>query len=261
MFKLLIRHRIKLGGRLALLAVLILPFLAQPLPAAAGPAKPGDTFLAYLPLIWGPLRGITGAVTNAGQPAAAVETKLLRYNPQEDNWSIIFDLQTDNTGKYLFSDVPSLLPNQKYQVQYVGSSNINLQSWTTPALTSYLSNTLVTMETFDIAGINHVAPTDSTSVTLPYDFQWTTRPATPQDHYSVTFFGPVQFNGADVGYSGSYTLQSLPPGAPFGPSHSYLWKVAINWPDGSIGYENLSSASQVYFNNSGAGFGRLPTLP
>jgi len=256
--KTLIQRGIRLGWRLALLGLAVLPLLAQPQLAAADPAKPADTFPIYLPLVRGPIRGITGAITIGGVPAAPFgnEIRLLLCKPSCYGASIISTVQTDNQGKYLFTDVPSLLPNQNYQVQYAGNANGYLASWSTPMLTSYLSNTLVTMETFDVAGINHLAPADGASITLPYDFKWAPRPATPQDHYSVAFNGSVQFNGADVGYAGSYTLQSLPGGAPIGPTHSYFWTVAISWPDGSIGYQFSVDASQVFFNNSGAAWTR-----
>ena len=252
MFRLLIFRGFRWPLRLALTALVTCALVAATTPAAAGPGRPSGSVFVYLPLIHGPIFGITGSVTNNGQPAAnAGDVKLVRCNPQCNGGSIINTVQTDNLGKYLFVGVPSLLINQKYQVIYVGNSNGYL-NWSTPEVTSYISNTLITMPTFDIAGINHVTPADGASVTLPYEFQWTPRPATPQDHYSVTFSSDVQFNGSDVGHAGSYTLPSLPLNAPFGPTHSYFWKVSVAWTDGSTGYQFLVDASRVYFNNSGA---------
>jgi hypothetical protein len=232
--------------RLALAVALALPLTTT----AAAPESPQADHFLYLPLILRPPTGITGLVTDGGVPAVGARLDLRRYNPVFDSWPLLSTVYTDAQGRYAFSNLTTLQAGQKYYILQTGNSTDpnHLLWWSPPMITAYTAGTQVELAPFDIAGVTSLAPDDNAHVTLPYTFQWTTRPATPQDNYRISFSGSVSFGSGPLGYVGAYNLQSLPPGAPHGPAGGYYWTVHIAWPDGSSGVQHIDR--RVYFNNA-----------
>lgn len=182
--------------------------------------------------------GISGRVTLNGSPVGGVGLELRFYNGSA--WSTLMTTTTASDGTYRFTNVPSLSSGQKYYVRYVNpslnDSQGRLAAWGTRELTSYTAGTAVDLGTFDIADVTLVSPPPGASVTLPTTFSWNPRSATPQDSYGVAIYstsGSLVNMQPPVGYTGSYTMNSLPSGVSAGTT--YLWSVYILWADGSVG--------------------------
>ena len=222
--------------------------LALSVAAGAAPGASGDAgFTIYLPLFTQPGVHIGGYVAQGGLPAVGASIQVRRLTPSGS--ILVTTKQTDGNGRY-DAVVPMLAAGQVYWIQFVGSSPERLLWWSArPYVDPATMGLDVEMPTFDVAGITQVAPSHNQNVSLPYTFQWTARPATPQDSYSVRISGSATFNSGALGYTGSYQLSSLPPGALGGPSYGYYWLVAVSWPDGSNGVQY--GDSRVYFNNAG----------
>jgi hypothetical protein len=238
-----------IGARLTLCWLLVLPLAAA--------SAPQDQHTLYLPLVLRPPSGIAGSVTEAGVPVAGARIDLRRNSLTTGAWLLLTSVYSDSAGRYLIPNLQTLQPGQYYWVMFVSERNPSrLLWWSVPRITTYTAGTFVELASFDIAGITSLAPAFNERVSLPYTFRWTPRPATPQDSYSVRFSGSASFSSGPLGYTDSYTLSALPPGAPSGPSAGYYWLVHVAWPDGSNGVQHIDS--RVYFNNAGlAGTGWL----
>lgn len=193
---------------------------------------------SFLPLISRPQPGISGHVNENGLPAAGVSLELLFYNGF--SWSTYATQTTDAGGNFKFTNVPALNPGQSYDVRYSNTSDTSgrLWVWWTRELTSYSPGDAVEIGDFDIADIALLSPVDGATVSLPYSFRWTPRPATPSDQYEFNLYdfdesGPYFFTDPPLGYVGSYTLGSLPEG--FASGVPYGWEVWVYSPDGGSG--------------------------
>ena len=207
----------------------------------------------YLPLIHRPCAiGICGRVTLNGTSAADVSLELRFFDGT--SWYTLAPTNTDASGNYAFTSVPSLAPGQRYYVRYRNYSGTpgRLWVWGTRELTSYSAGSNVPLGNFDIADIPLVSPANGATVALPYTFQWTRRIATPSDTYELDLYDPSDgapyfFTAPPLGYVGTYTLNGLPPG--FGPGAHYVWEIWVYSPDGGLGISN--ETRMVTFSNSG----------
>lgn len=83
-------------------------------------------------------------------------------------------------------------------------------------------------------------------------FTWNLRPGLPTDSYEFNLFNygdgnPWFYTNPPLGYVGSYTLQSLPPG--FSTNDYYVWNI---WVYDELGGVGISCwARWVAFTNSG----------
>jgi hypothetical protein len=119
-----------------------------------------------------------------------------------------------------------------------GSQGVGtLLYWTTRSLSDYTAGSSVHIGDFDLADVALASPPDRATVTLPAEFRWTPRPASPTDSYVWAIFNSSSYWpwywGPSLGYTGSYTRYSLPSGFNFGTQ--YTWYVEINSPDGGYG--------------------------
>lgn len=208
----------------------------------------------FLPLVQKakPRLGINGTVTENGAPATGVSLDLRFYNGSY--WSTLAITTTDADGDYFFTDIPSLGSGQRYYVRYqntsTGGNPNRLWTWHTQSLTAYTAGSNVAIGNFDLANITLISPADNATVNVPHTFQWTPRTASPTDIYEFDLYDPYDFNPGFypiVGYVGSYTLNSLPPG--FGAGPLYVWEVWVYSPDGGFGISYETRV--VFFSNTG----------
>ena len=191
----------------------------------------------YLPLVSRPQPGIFGHVTLNGSPAAGVPLLLRFFNGSA--WSTAASLSTDGNGAYQFN--PSALnPGQKYYVLFRNTTEPSeLYVWGTRELLAYQPTDTVFLGTFDIADIVSTAPAPGALVNLPYNFQWTVRPASPTDSYefNLTVPDPSQtpyfFTDPPLGYVGSYVLAHLPD--KFQTQTAYIWFMWVYDQEGGYG--------------------------
>lgn len=208
----------------------------------------------YLPLVLKPCStGICGRVTLNGAPVSNVYLELRFFNGSQ--WSTLMTTLTDSNGNYAFTGVPSLRPGQRYFVRYYNFAGIlgRLRVWGTRELTSYTEGMAVHIGDFDIADVPLVAPFGNVTVSLPYTFQWTPRPAAPSDSYSLAIYDPTDMDPYaytnPLGYVGNVNVTHLPPG--FSPGVQYRWEVLIWSPDGGVGISR--EARNITFSNVGSG--------
>jgi hypothetical protein len=207
----------------------------------------------YLPLVlksYSTGTGIYGRVTLNGAPAANVYLQLRFFDGSQ--WSTRSTTYTDQNGNYAFTSIPSLGPNQRYYVLYSNSAGTSgrLRAWGTRELTSYTAGTAVEIGNFDIADIPLVAPSDGATVSLPYTFRWTRRPATPSDSYALALYDSSNYaHTSPLGYVDSVLVNNLPPFVT--PGTQYWWEVLAFSPDGGVGIS--LQARRVTFTNTGVG--------
>jgi hypothetical protein len=181
--------------------------------------------------------GICGKV-NFNGPGTAYKNLDLRFYDGA-SWSTKNNTFSDAYGYYKFTGLPSLQPGQFYYVLYLNKhwENGKLWVWAAPYIESYSAGDARPLADFDILDIELVAPADNTSVSLPYQFQWRTRPATPTDMYEFNLYDYTDedpyFYSPLLGYQGSYTISSLPPG--FVSGVQYGWDVWAYSLDGGFG--------------------------
>lgn len=202
----------------------------QPLPAP---------YYLYFPFVPKQTDGIYGRVTQNGVPAANIVLSMRYFDGVSS--STIATTTTDADGYYHFRNIPSLTGTKKdYHVRYQnpGPDLDRLWSWSTRVITSYVGGTDVAIGNFDLANISLVDPAPSSTIALPYRFQWTPRPATPTDSYEVDFFDPVDRNpwvwtNPPLGYVNSTVISSID--SSFSSGVWYGWDVWVYGPDGGYG--------------------------
>jgi uncharacterized repeat protein (TIGR01451 family) len=217
---------------------------------------------AYLPLVLRsyagppaatptPVNTLYGYLSFNGQPAVG-KTMHIRF--AASHYSYLSATTTvDSNGNYSFSNLPSLEPGQRYNGLFPGIMGPDgdgyLSGWWTHGITLYTSGQSVNLGSGDIADIVLLHP-DSGSDTLPVTFQWTPRPATPSDSYSLildNYLGDW-WESPRLGYTGVYTMSSLPPG--FSLGQGAYWYVRVVAPDG--GSAESSHRNLVHFGLSGS---------
>lgn len=205
-------------------------------------------YSVYLPLIrnYRSPSGIYGTVTDNGVPAAGVELTLQRVTGSL--WSTVDTTYTQADGSFAFTTALSLASGQRYAVDFYGSTPNQLGYWVTKRIDTYAAGSTVHIGDFDIANVDLLTPANGMSVTLPYTFQWTPRPAVPSDSYELYMTGGNSYYySTPLGYIGSFPLTTLPAG--FVVGQNYYWGVYVSRPDGSYGFSY--EGRQITFNNAG----------
>lgn len=180
--------------------------------------------------------GIYGRVTKGGAPVADVQVKLRSWTGR--TYLDITSVTTDLDGWFAFTGIPSVPSGEQYSV-YCGSppGPDTLLMWQTRSLTAYSAGSTVHIGDFDIADVALIAPANNATMSLPAEFQWTPRPASPTDSYvwAIYNFSLNQWYWSPrLGYTGSYVRYSLPNG--FNPGTQYTWYVQVHSPDGGYGF-------------------------
>jgi hypothetical protein len=200
-----------------------------PLAPKGGPPAPEVTPTAQPGAV-----GIDGYVLDGGEPAAGVTVTLRLYDGV-----IIVTAGTavsDAAGHYIFSSPPSLTSDQYYYVRYNNQSDpTRLWNWMTPNLITYSAGQPYTFPTFDIHGIDLVAPPHDSTRAFPITFQWTPRPNAPQDSYTLVVYevslSGVNFESSALGRADHYMMNSLPQdnvsGVSFAYNKPYRWHVNV----------------------------------
>lgn len=209
-----------------------------------------------------PPRGIYGTVTDESSPAWGVRIDLRFFDGS--NWSTYATLFTKTDGFYSFTNVPGLNPGQFYYVRFQNdfSYNDRLWTWHTKYIDAYVAGEDYHMGDFDLHDVHLLSPANGQHVSLPTQFQWTTRPNTPSDSYELNLYDPYDGNPyfytyPPLNYVGTYTLTNLPPG--FSPNTLYVWEIWVYSPDG--GYGISYNISVVYFNSTSLGALASEQLP
>lgn len=206
---------------------------------------------AYLPLLYKPIPGILGKVTQNGSPAPNIFLELRFFNGT--SWSTWVTTNTGSDGSFALVNAPTLLPGQRLYVLYRNTSQIpgRLWLWATRELTAYTAGTTTNIGNFDIADIALVAPPDFSDISLPYLFRWAVRGATVSDSYALELYdiagGSAYAATAPLGYVNSVVVTGLPAG--FNTGTPYGWDVLAFSPDGGVGVAYETRV--VLFSNSG----------
>ncbi len=230
----------------ALLGLLLTIVPVQPGRAADPPVK------LFLPLITKPFVGISGRVTFNGAVPKYTEVELC-YWVDSQTGDCPFSYNLNSEGYYYFP-ASWLTPGRSYFVgffNYFGTDEGMLDHWFTRELEPYVANSNIVMETFDIADVTLLSPASGATVSLPYVFQWTKRPASPSDSYRFRLYEPStnnSFYSAPLGYIDSFQLDGLPAG--FSPNKAYRWTIWVYSPDGGSGV--ALTPSTITFSNSGS---------
>lgn len=197
-----------------------------------------------------PAPGISGRVTLNGAPVSNTVVELRFFDGY--SWSTRANVALHPfNGSFLFSDVPSLGPGQLYYVLYRRelSYNPGLTLWSTRTLTSYTKGDSVFIGAFDVADAPLLEPADEAAVYFPVNFRWGPRGVAPTDSYEFNLFDPYDLDPylyAILGYTGEFTLYSLPPVLNIGDL--YAWYIGINALDGGYG---IGEMRLIYFENTG----------
>jgi 5-hydroxyisourate hydrolase-like protein (transthyretin family) len=228
---------------------------AQAGPAAGKRESETITHTAYLPVLLRAPGEIYGRVTQNGAAAGGMTLSLRYYNGT--TWTTASTTTTDGDGRYRFVKPAALAGNQIYQVQFVNTTanEGRLGWWNTRPLTSYAMGAYVEIGNFDIGAVTLSAPQTNLVTSLPVTFSWVKRAATPGDSYAVRVYDAADLNpmwvGPGVGYTGEYTLNSVPSGC--STNTAYTWDVMVLSADGGMG-----ASRQTRIVTLGAGInGRL----
>ena len=175
---------------------------------------------------------IHGRVTYDGVGASGIELGLRHWNGGD--WSTAASATTDTQGRYRFTDVPSLGPDQLYYVLYGPNTTDSryLYAWYGPDITAYTEGQNMPGGDFDIANVDLLSPEPGVTVTLPATFTWEMR-GIDSDTYRWGLFDPTGDDSwwtDDLGAANSFELTGLPEGASY--LHEYGWHVYVfNAPD------------------------------
>jgi len=217
----------------------------QEIDPPGGADSPDQDHTVFLPFVTRPGNRIYGFVTDGGVPASGVELALQLFNGVSS--TTVVTTTTGIDGRYLFHNIPPLLPDTSYYVEYFNLSDpTNLFLWQTRELGTFTSTSVEHIGDFDLANVGLIAPEDFALINLPHTFEWTPRLATPTDTYFLGLYDGTMNPIEPVGNAGSYELASLPAG--FQICTPYQWGVVIASPDGGIGISG--SAYLVTFYTS-----------
>ncbi len=214
-----------------------LPNIQKPIPTATPTTTPTPTptLTPSSTPTTAPVSGIYGRVTLNGAPAGGIFLKLRSWTGS--TYLDVASTTTDASGNFSFVSVPPVPSGQKYSVNCGGQGAGTLLYWNTRSLNAYTPGSSVHIGDFDIANVALVSPTDRATVSLPTEFRWTPRPASPTDSYVWAIFNSSSYWpwywGPSLGYIDSYTRYSLPSG--FNLGTQYTWYVEIHSPDGGYG--------------------------
>jgi hypothetical protein len=216
-----------------------------PVPGAPSPkGLPSTGILNFLPLVSGigtPVApaptGIHGRILLNGIPKAGIPMDLLKLNGGQ--WITQKTVSTNANGNYAFTGVPSLSSNQVYLVRYQNKSGAGdrLTQWISRQITRYVAGNTVGISDIDIANVSLAGPVNGTRSALPITFEWTERPNSHTDMYSLVLYdatdGSPAYQSQPWGDNSGFILYHLPPG--FSNGSPYAWSVWIRSPDGELG--------------------------
>jgi PKD repeat protein len=178
--------------------------------------------------------GISGRVTLGGLPIGGIGVSLVTSTS-----SAIASATTLTDGSYQFNGVATLASGSKYWVEYQNSQTNPkyLFYCFSASIASYKSGASVQVADLDITNVVLTSPVPGAAVSLPQQFSWQLRPATPSDSYYLALFDPnnqaTWISLGPLGYVGNHTLFSLPHG--FTDNTPYGWYVYFYASDGSGG--------------------------
>ena len=108
--------------------------------------------------------------------------------------------------------------------------------YVTPSIETYTAGTDVFLSDFDLGDIVLKTPSDFSIESVPVDFTWEKRSATPDDSYQwalITEYYDPLYASPVLGYADTYFLTDLPDGVLAG--YLYRWEVWVYRPDGGFG--------------------------
>jgi len=213
---------------------------------------PPDELFIYLPVVMKDYsgRGLYGQITDKGSPVSGSQVRLIIYDGSS---YATFDYSTtDSNGNYLFSTFPVLETGQEYFVLWTNYKNSNqLSSWFCDSIYPDTTDPLAYICNFDVENIELLSPDSNSVISLPYTFLWQKRSITTEDY--VLYLGdkigrdPLWWTD-QLGYSGSYILNSLPQG--FISFQPYEWWVYIYGENGfGVSYSYNTVTFQERFGN------------
>ncbi len=240
-----------LSARLAVTAALVLALGVAALGLSGGVlnvtgappllAAPGTTHQIFIPMVRMVTKGISGQVTDQGGAASGIPIGLRFFDGT--NYTIIMTATTTTSGVYWFQGVPGLTSGQRYSVRFDNPANTpnQLNYWQSPSIAKYDSGGSEIMDTFDVSDVLLGLPLNNAVTTHPVTFQWIVRSSSPTDSYILVLSDSVtnaSFTTPPLGYVGTYTLTSLPPG--FVAGDKMRWYIKIQSLDGGTGQSAAS---------------------
>jgi hypothetical protein len=220
---------------------------------------------AYLPFMSRNAGGkLFGQVTENGNKAPNVSLTLCRLNsPADTNCTPMGSTTTLADGTYAFYNMPSLETGQKYFAYFKNSAfkTGRLWYWQTRSLATYALGSQALLGNFDISDIILSSPSSPITVTLPVDFAWQVRSASPSDSYEFDLYEPLSgspnfYTQPPLGHVGSYRLSKLPNG--FLANTRYVWEVWAYSPDNAFGIS--LEARPIAFTPSASSVEEQPSL-
>ncbi len=210
-------------------------------PVVSATAQSGGRL--YLPIVFNANRppGLYGRLVHAGAPVVGQPVELFRYTLGDPDTAVPQGTATStDAGRFDFPAVPVLSGAQAYFVRWVNPSQTSdgrAYVVFSNDITAYDGSQAVMFATLDIADIVLIGPTvPPAGVSLPATLRWTPRPATPADNYQVRFFNANFTNllatSPALGYTGSYTLTTLPSGLV--ANTDYQWDVIVAGPGNAL---------------------------
>jgi hypothetical protein len=195
-------------------------------------------------------QGIYGQVTQHGVGVQGVSLELRFFNGVSH--STLQTTASGANGHFTFTGVPSLLPGQRYTVRYSNDFynpvSGRLWGWVSRPLDTYTSGQAVWVGPYDIGDIELIVPPYGATISTPYTFRWTPRPASLTDSYELDMYGENYEDWVSpwLGYVGEYTLNQRPGG--FVPGPPYYWEVWVKAPDNAYGVS--LAFNRFYFDAS-----------
>lgn len=181
--------------------------------------------------------GLYGRITKGGAAAGGVALGLRRVDVGGDVQ--IATTTTGADGRYAFTGIASLPAGASYYVLFGPNSAdpTALSFWYGPKVTSYTAGAGVPAGDFDIANVTLLSPANNATVSLPVTFTWNRRNLSG-DTYQVVFYdyaaGKWFWTTGNPADTGSYTLQSLPPGMAY--NWTYYWLIGVFRGADSFGF-------------------------
>jgi hypothetical protein len=172
--------------------------------------------------------GIHGRVTINGSPAAGHSVEA--FSCTTDACTVAGVTQTTATGHYLFANLGSAAAGSWYYTRWRNTTADTklLSVWYGPSIFDYQAGTNADGGSFDVANVELIAPPIDASVTLPQEFNWSTR-GIATDSYRLVIFNPTtgQILGRTVllGNVDHANVASLPSGIT--PGVAYGWYPAV----------------------------------
>ena len=192
---------------------------------------------------------ITGVVRNAGVKIGAIQLELVHLVAGDESTVMTTTTQTD--GTYQFLNAPGLTSGESYRVRFENGVNGDytgyLQKFDAPEIVGPKEG-VISGGNFDIAFVPLDTPHPFVITQLPATFRWSGRVYSTDDDYGLVFSdlsGTVISETAHLGYSASFSLNTLPPGMQL--EKAYWWAIQVYRPDGGFG---ISIPRQIVFSSS-----------